>query len=149
MPIAEAAAIVTSLKNASDLVGKALAANPKDAGPISDLLINARLAVLELIEKQAILRDEIARLNERVEAVERENRKLLDFGEQSEKYERVKLRYAFVYREKNPPGGDAGAPYLCPKCFGENKARPLQPGYGYSGNEGYCVTCKTSVSLSE
>jgi len=127
MVLAEAASVVATLKNASDLASKLIASNKADAQALLEVLVSARLQALDLIEQNALLMDERAALNERVKVLESENRHLVDFGDQSEKYERIQTQsQKFVYREKNPPGGNAGAPFFCPKCFLEKKASILQ-----------------------
>lgn len=127
MGVIEAAAIVTSLKDASELVGKALASNAKDAGPITDLLINARLAVLGLIEQQAVLRDQVSNLTGRITELENENRRLSDFDSNSGKFERVQWPTGvFVYQERQAEGSNSPSPFFCPHCFAEQKIRILQ-----------------------
>jgi len=132
MAIAEAAAVVTTLKNASDLVQKLRSSQSKEelqAGiaALTEMLVNARIAALDILEQKALLMDERTSLNGRIETLERENRKLVDFDDQSQKYERVKMPTGiFVYREKQAAGGNSQPPYLCPHCFAEKKARILQ-----------------------
>lgn len=146
MAIAEAAAVVTTLKNASDLVQKLRGSDSKEelqvgVATLTEMLVNARIAALDILEQKALLMDERTALNGRIDALERQLRHLADFDEQSQKYERVRTRGGkFVYRERNPAGGNAGAPYFCPKCFTEKKASPLQGRMTDSYH--FCPVCK-------
>jgi hypothetical protein len=146
MAIAEAAAVVTTLKNAADLVQKLRGSDSKEelqagVATLTEMLVNARVAALDILTEKAMLMDERTTLNRRIDALEREVRHLVDFDEQSQKYERVRTHFGkFVYRERNPAGGNAGAPYFCPKCYTDKKASVLQGRVGDTFH--VCPVCR-------
>jgi hypothetical protein len=144
MAIGEAAAVVTTLKTASDLLDRLRKSDDRDAlkngvAALTEMLIDARVHTLNLIEEKASLMD-------RVKALESQASDAIDFSDKSEKYERVKTPSGhFVYRERQPLGGDAGAPYFCPTCFANKKAEILQ---GRSDSYHLCHVCKWGHYLS-
>lgn len=150
MVLSEAASVVSTLKGAADIVERFRSDNREDlraaASQLAEMLITARMAALQLIEEKALLLDERAALNNRIQALEGELGRHVDFGEHSQKYERVQTRTGqFVYREKHPPGSYAGAPNFCPKCFLEKKASILQGREDDSFH--YCPACKWNAYL--
>lgn len=142
--LGEAASVVTTLKSAVELVQKLRGSDSKEdlqngIAALTELVINARLSALDLIEEKALLLDERSKLNQRLQELEAKLRRLTDFDEQSEKYERVQTGAGkFVYREKNPAPG-AGAPFFCPKCFSDKKESALQGRHGDSYV--HCPSC--------
>jgi len=151
MAIAEAAAVVSALKSASDIVDKLRSGDTKDdlrnaGAALAELLISARMAALDLIEQKAVLMDERSSLNQRIEMLERENRRLADFDEKSEKYERLQTSTGkFVYREKQSSDSNVSAPYLCPHCVSEKKLSILQGRRDDTYH--FCHACKWQAFL--
>jgi hypothetical protein len=124
MAVGEAAAVVTTLKNAWELVDKLRKTDDKETlrngvAQLTEMLFDARATALALVEEKATLID-------RVQALERNLRDAVDFSDQSEKFKRVKTRGGiFVYREHEASDRDYDAPYFCPTCFGNKKASIL------------------------
>lgn len=140
--IGEAAAVVTTLKNATDLVAKLRNSVSKEeiqsgVAAITEMLVGARLAALDLVEQKAVLMDERTALTAQVKDLEAELRRLSDFDLVSGKYERVQMPSSlFVFREK----GVENSPLLCPHCFTEQKIRILQQ--NADATYAQCHTCK-------
>lgn len=147
--LGEAAAVVTTLKNATDLIQKLRNSNSVEElqigiASLTEMVISARLSALDILDGRALLQDEVSALKQRIEALDGELRHLVDFEDKSDKYERIALpNRQFVYREKTPLGGNAGAPYLCPKCFADKKVNILQG----REHDGYhvCPSCRFSL----
>jgi hypothetical protein len=91
-------------------------------------VIGPRVVALDILDQKAILIDERAALNKRIDTLEREIRHLVDFDEQSQKYERVQTpRGKFVYRKRKLAGGNAGAPqFLFKVLCGKEGFRPAR-----------------------
>jgi len=138
MAIAEAAAVVTTLKSATDLVDRLRKSDDKETlrtgiAALMDMLIDARLSALDLIQEKATLLD-------RVKALESAADNAIEFSDKSDKYERIQTPGGiFVYRERHPHAGNGGAPYFCPTCFANKRAEIL-----IGRNDGYhlCHVCK-------
>ena len=151
MAITEAAAVVTTLKGAADLVDKLRGTDNREelragVASLADMLLGARTAALKLVEDRALLIDERSALKDRINALESELALAVDFGENSEKYERFRTSSnKFVFREKNPPGGTAGNPFFCPQCFMNKHISILQARHGDSFH--HCPGCKWSAFL--
>ncbi|HUO91974.1 MAG TPA: hypothetical protein VMU22_03590 [Rhizomicrobium sp.] len=153
MAVIEAAAVVNTLKGAADLIDKLRGSDDRDqlragVASLADMLVDARVKALDLIGDRALLIDERAKLNERVKALEAEVARVTDFGENSQKYERIRMPGGkFVFREKNPPGGNAGAPFFCPQCFMKQHISILQGRIIDSFH--FCPNCKWNDHLNE
>jgi hypothetical protein len=142
MPLAEAAAVVTTLKNAAELVQRLRGSDSKEelqlgVATLTEMLVNARVAALDILEEKALLMDQRTALNSRIDALERELRHLTDFSERSEKYARFRTPGGhYVYREKHQDG----EPNFCPRCFLENKPSILVG--RMSDNYHHCPVCR-------
>jgi hypothetical protein len=127
----EAAAIAASLKNVSRIVQRLRHSCSLDelrAGvkTLTEILMNAYVAVLDLAGEKARLVDERAVLHARIAGLEREIVRLSEFDECSGKYERVQMASGmYFYRETSQMG--IGAPaLLCPTCFHAKRISILQ-----------------------
>src|SRR5258706_9808348 len=150
MVVAEAASVVTTLKNAVDIVDKLRNSDRKEdlrfvASSLTEMLISARLAALALIEQKALLIDERSTLLERVKSLESEIRTLADFDLSSEKYERVQTaKGRFVFREMGKSGDNSPRPYLCPNCFSKKSISIMQL-WDTEYQQYYCQACKSDL----
>jgi hypothetical protein len=119
MVIGEATAVVTTLKNASDLADRIRKSDDKEtlragASQLTEMLFNARAAALDLVQEKAELVD-------RVRQLELQLRDASDFLADG-KYERMQTPQGqFVFCER----GKGGPPFFCPTCFGNRKASIL------------------------
>jgi hypothetical protein len=125
MAFGEAAAVVTTLKSAYELVDKLRHTDDKEqlragVAQLADMVLTARASALQLLEEKAGLID-------RLKGAETQIARLSDFDLAAKKYERVQTgNRKFVYRECDPPGGGAGSPFFCPSCFSGKKLSVLQ-----------------------
>jgi hypothetical protein len=119
--IGEAAGVVSTLKNAYDIIEKVRRSDDRDelrnaVAALADMLLGARAAALQLIEEKAALQDEVYQLKRTAD-------QLSDFTEPSPKYERMRTPTGkFIYKERNAT--DDG-PRFCPTCFTNKKASIL------------------------